>query len=174
MGLFTSSVALNTFDDLFMEQLQDLYDAEKRLVHALPKMASAASNSQLKSAFQEHLRQTEGHVTRLEEAFQRLGRSAKAKTCEAMKGLISEGEEIISSSGNPDVKDAALIAAGQRVEHYEIAGYGTARTFAQRLGRQDIALLLQETLNEEAATDKKLTTLAEQSINPRATTTAKT
>ncbi len=171
MSLFSSSVALNTFDDLFLEQLQDLYDAEKRLVQALPKMASAAHNPRLKAAFQEHLRQTEGQVSRLEQVFGQLGRSAQAKTCEAMKGLIAEGEEIISSSGDPNVKDAALIAAGQRVEHYEIAGYGTARTFAQRLGRTDAARLLQQTLDEEAATDRKLTTLAEQSINPMAAAT---
>ena len=168
MALFGSSAALNSFDDMFVEQLEDLYDAEQRLTKALPKMAEAAHNSALKSAFQEHLRQTEGHVARLERAFQALGRSAQSKTCEAMKGLISEGDEIISSSGQPDVKDAALIAAAQRVEHYEIAGYGTARTFAQRLGRQEVARLLQETLQEEEATDRKLTGLAEQSINPRA------
>jgi ferritin-like metal-binding protein YciE len=168
MALFGSSAALNSFDDMFVEQLEDLYDAEQRLTKALPKMAQAAHNSALKSAFQEHLRQTEGHVSRLERAFQVLGKSAKSKTCEAMKGLISEGEEIVSSSGQPDVKDAALIAAAQRVEHYEIAGYGSARTFAQRLGRQDVAQLLQQTLQEEEATDKKLTGIAEQSINPKA------
>jgi ferritin-like metal-binding protein YciE len=168
MALFGNSAALNSFDEMFLEQLEDLYDAEQRLTKALPKMAAAAHNSALKSAFQEHLRQTEGHVSRLERAFQTLGKSAKTKTCEAMKGLVSEGEEIISSSGQADVKDAALIAAAQRVEHYEIAGYGSARTFAQRLGKQDIARLLQETLQEEEATDKKLTSIAEQSINPKA------
>jgi ferritin-like metal-binding protein YciE len=168
MALFGSSAALNSFEDMFLEQLEDLYDAEQRLTKALPKMAAAAHNSALKSAFQEHLRQTEGHVSRLERAFQTLGKSVKHKTCEAMKGLITEGEEIVSSNGQADVKDAALIAAAQRVEHYEIAGYGTARTFAQRLGRQDVARLLQQTLEEEEATDKKLTGLAEQSINPKA------
>jgi len=170
MGLFTSSMALNSFDDLFVEQLQDLYDAEQRLVTALPKMAAAAHNSALKSAFQEHLRQTEGQVNRLEQVFRILGQSAKAKTCAAMKGLIEEGQEVISSSGDPNVKDAALIAAAQRVEHYEIAGYGTARTFAQRLNRHDAARLLQETLDEEGAADKKLTALAEQTVNPKAAT----
>jgi len=172
MGLFSSSLALNSFDDLFVEQLQDLYDAEQRLVKALPQMADAAHSASLKSAFQEHLRQTQGQVNRLEQIFRGLGKSAQAKTCEAMKGLISEGSEVISAKGDPDVKDAALIAAAQRVEHYEIAGYGTARTFAQRLGRQDAARLLQETLDEEAATDKKLTALAEQSVNPKATAKA--
>jgi ferritin-like metal-binding protein YciE len=172
MGLFSSSLALNSFDDLFVEQLEDLYDAERQLTKALPKMAGAASNPSLRSAFQEHLRQTENQVTRLERVFQTLGKSARSKTCEAMQGLVEEGEEVISASGNPDVKDAALIAAAQRVEHYEIAGYGTARTFAERLGRQDAARLLQETLDEEAATDKKLTALAERSINPKAAVTA--
>jgi len=167
MGLFTG-ITLNSFDDLIIEQLQDLYDAEKRLTTALPKMAEAAHSSSLKSAFQAHLRETEGQVTRLEQVFKMLGTSAKTKTCEAMKGLIAEGQEAISASGDPDVKDAALIAAAQRVEHYEIAGYGTVRTFAQRLGRSDVAQLLQQTLDEEAATDKKLTALAEASVNPKA------
>ncbi len=171
MGLFSSSTALNTFDDLFVEQLEDLYDAEKRLTKALPLMAGAAHSSALKSAFQDHLRQTENHVSRLEQAFKMLGKSARSKTCEAMKGLVEEGSEAIKASGDPNVKDAALIAAAQRVEHYEIAGYGTVRTFAQRLGKQDIARLLQETLDEEAACDKKLTGLAEQTINPRAAAT---
>jgi ferritin-like metal-binding protein YciE len=167
MGLF-SGTSLKSFDDLLVEQLQDLYDAEQRLVKALPKMADAAHSSSLKAAFQDHLRQTEGQVRRLEEVFRMLGKSASSKTCEAMKGLIEEGQGAISATGDPDVKDAALIAAAQRVEHYEIAGYGTVRTFAQRLGRPDAARLLQQTLDEEAATDKKLTALAEQSINPKA------
>jgi len=172
MGLFSSSLALNSFDDLFLEQLEDLYDAEQRLVKALPKMAAAAHSDALKSAFQQHLRETENHVSRLEQVFQILGKSARSKTCEAMKGLVAEGDEVVSATGNSDVKDAALIAAAQRVEHYEIAGYGSVRTFAQRLGRQDAARLLQQTLDEEGATDKKLTALAEQSINPKAAATA--
>lgn len=171
MGLFTSSAALNSFDDLFEEQLQDLYDAEQRITKALPKMAAAAHNSSLKSAFEAHLRQTENQVTRLEKVFQQIGKTAKTKTCEAMKGLIAEGSEIIDGSGDPNVKDAALIAAAQRVEHYEIAAYGTARTFAQRLGKSEAARLLQETLDEEADTDKKLTSLAEKAINPKASAT---
>jgi len=172
MGLFSSSAALDSFEELFVEQLQDLYDAEQRLVTALPAMAAAAKSKTLRDAFQQHLGETQGHVSRLERVFQMLGKSAKAKTCQAMKGLVAEGEEVISSSGDADVKDAALIAAAQRVEHYEIAGYGTVRTFAQRLGRSDVAQLLQETLNEEGATDKKLTGLAEQLINPRAASNA--
>jgi len=171
MGLF-SSLTLNSFDDLLVEQLRDLYDAEQRLTKALPKMADAAHSKSLKTAFQSHLQETEGHVSRLEQVFKLLGVEARSKTCEAMKGLVEEGSEVISASGNPDVKDAALIAAAQRVEHYEIAGYGTVRTFAQRLGRQDVARILQETLDEEAAADKKLTSLAEQSITPKAAATA--
>ena len=168
MGLFTSSAALNSFDDLFVEQLQDLYDAEQRITKALPKMAGAAHNPSLKAAFEEHLRQTENQVKRLEQVFQHLGKSAESKTCEAMKGLIEEGSEVISGEGDPHVKDAALIAAAQRVEHYEIAAYGTVRTFAQRLGKSECARLLQQTLDEEADTDKKLTALAEKAINPKA------
>src|SRR4051812_38331564 len=114
MGLFSSSAVLGSFDELFVEQLQDLYDAEQRLVKALPMMAGAAHNAALKAAFQDHLRETEGHVSRLERVFQSLGKSAKSKTCAAMKGLVEEGDEVINSSGNADVKDAALIAAAQK------------------------------------------------------------
>ncbi len=167
MGLF-SSLNFNSMDALLVDQLQDLYDAEQRLTKALPKMADAAHNPTLKAAVQQHLRETQNHVNRLERAFQLLGKSPQAKTCEAMKGLVSEGDEVISANGAPEIKDAALIAAAQRVEHYEIAGYGSARTFAQRLGKQDVARLLQETLDEEAATDKKLTQIAERSVNPQA------
>ncbi len=167
MGLF-SSTHFDSFDALLVDQLQDLYDAEQRLTSALPKMADAAHNPGLKSAIQQHLRETQNHVNRLERAFQLLGQSAQSKTCDAMKGLISEGQEAISADGDPNVKDAALIAAAQRVEHYEMAGYGCARTFAERLGKQDVARLLQETLQEEEATDRKLTQLAESSINPQA------
>ena len=167
MGLF-SSLKLNSLNDLFVVQIQDLYDAEQRLTKALPKMAEASNNSSLKSAFQEHLRQTQNHVSRLEQVFKMMGKSAQSKTCEAMKGLIEEGDEMVSAKGDPNVKDAALIAAAQRVEHYEIAGYGTARTFAQRLGRNDAARLLQETLDEEEATDRKLTQLAEAWVNVQA------
>ena len=150
---------------MFEEELRDIYDAEKQLVKALPKMAEAAHSPALKSAFQEHLRQTKKQVSRLEQVFEGIGKSAQTKTCEAMKGLVAEGDEVISAQGDPSVKDAALIAAAQRVEHYEIAGYGTARTFAQQLGMSDAAKLLQETLDEEADTDKKLTELAVTTIN---------
>jgi ferritin-like metal-binding protein YciE len=167
MGLFFNT-ELNSMEDLFMLELGDLYDAETRLVDAIPQMADAASSPALKQAFRDHLTQTQRHVSRLEQAFVNLGKSANRQTCDAMKGLISEGEEIIDATGSADVKDAALISAAQRVEHYEIAGYGTARTFAQHLGHSDIARLLEMTLSEEKETDKKLTELAEQSINLKA------
>jgi ferritin-like metal-binding protein YciE len=167
MGLF-SSKTLDSFETLFIDQLQDLYDAEQRLVKALPKMAAAAHNSSLKSAFTSHLHETQNHVTRLERVFELMGQKAEAKTCYAMKGLVEEGDEVVSAGGDPDVKDAALIAAAQRVEHYEISGYGTARSFAQRLGRHDAARLLQETLNEEKSADDKLNHIAEQSVNRQA------
>jgi ferritin-like metal-binding protein YciE len=167
MGLF-SSMTLNSLDDLFIVQIQDLYDAEQRLTKALPKMAEAASSKTLKVAFQSHLRETEQHVARLEEVFQAIGLTPERETCEAMKGLIAEGDEAISAGGDPDVRDAALIAAAQRVEHYEIAGYGTVRTLATQLGRKELAQILQKTLDEEAACDKKLTKIAESSVNTAA------
>lgn len=167
MQLFTSE-KLDSMEDLLRSEMEDLYDAEKRLVKALPKMASAAHSPQLQQAFQAHYNQTEGHVRRLEESFRLLNWEPERETCEAMQGLIKEGEEAIEAEGDSTVRDAALIAAAQRVEHYEITGYGSARTFARHIGRQDVADLLQETLNEEGETDKKLTELAEAGINPRA------
>ncbi|QEG38807.1 ferritin-like domain-containing protein [Roseimaritima ulvae] len=167
MGLFTST-EFDSLECLLVDQLQDLYDAENRLVDALPKMADAASSPELKQAFRSHLDETKGHVNRLEQAFQLLDASAKRKTCNAMKGLVSEGEEMIEAKGDAAIKDAALIAAAQRVEHYEMAGYGSARNFAQRCGRQDVADLLQQTLQEEGGADKKLTQIAESSINSAA------
>jgi ferritin-like metal-binding protein YciE len=167
MGLFTSK-EFNSLDDLFVEQLQDLYDAEHRLVNALPKMADAASSPQLKMAFQNHLAETKAQVTRLEDVFRKLGIDAERESCEAMKGLIKEGEEMVDAKGDAAVKDVALIAAAQRVEHYEMAGYGTARSIAQQLGRRDIASLLQQTLDEEGNADKKLTQIAESYANPQA------
>jgi len=167
MGLFGGKT-LNSLDDLLVDHLKDLYDAEQRLTKALPKMASAAKNPALKQAFESHLTETQNHVTRLEQAFKSLGQSPQSVTCQAMQGLIAEGQEAIDASGDPDVKDAALIAAAQRVEHYEMAGYGCARTFAQQLKKTEVARLLQETLEEEAAADKKLTSLAESRVNPHA------
>ena len=167
MALFTS-IELNSFEDLFREEIEDLYDAEHRLLDALPKMAEAANSNQLKQAFEDHLIETRGHVSRLEQVFRAMNVEPKRSTCDAMKGLISEGEDMIKAKGNPDIKDAALIAAAQRVEHYEISGYGTARAFARRLGLEQVATLMQQTLDEEKAADEKLNTLAHSSINPQA------
>jgi ferritin-like metal-binding protein YciE len=161
-------VTLNSLDALLVEQLQDLYDAEKQLVKALPKMAKAANNDSLKRGFEEHLEQTKGHVNRLEKVFQDLGQTAKAKTCEAMKGLVEEAEDFLGEKADPAVCDAGLIACAQRVEHYEIAGYGSVRTWCQQLGHRECARLLQQTLDEEAATDRKLTQIAESISNPQA------
>ncbi|SRR5579884_1296826 len=167
MNLFTNQ-EFNSLEDLFVNQLEDLYDAEKRIVNALPKMAETAAAPALRRAFQEHLEQTRHHVDRLDTIFRQLGRTPQREACEAMKGLLREGDEMIGAKGDPDVRDAALIAAAQRVEHYEMAGYGTARTFALRLGHTDAARLLQSTLQEEVAADKKLTEVAETEVNARA------
>lgn len=167
MGLFTS-VHYDSLDELFLHQLKDLYDAELRLTDALPKMVEKASCTQLKAAFKDHLQETEKQVERLETIFQQLGQEAEREKCHAMVGLISEGDEVLSAEGDADVIDAALIAAAQRVEHYEISGYGTARAFAQRLGNSYAAELLQQTLDEESAADEKLTTVAESAVNPAA------
>ncbi len=171
MGMFFST-ELNTLDDLLMLELNDLYDAEKRIVEALPEMAEAASSPALKQAFQQHLQETHRHVSRLEQAFVDLGRAAGKHTCDAMKGLIKEGSEIVDAVGSQHVKDAALIGAAQRVEHYEMAGYGTARTFAEHLGHTNVARLLQMTLDEERKTDERLTELAEENINIKAESAA--
>ncbi len=153
--------------DLFEEELKDLYSAEQQIVKALPKMASAASSSDLKDAFEHHLKETRGHIERLERIFERQSMSGKGKKCEGMDGLLKEGAELLQTNAEPEVKDAGLIGAAQRVEHYEIAVYGTARTFAEHLGEREIAKTLQETLNEEGAANKKLTQIA-QHINVEA------
>jgi ferritin-like metal-binding protein YciE len=168
MAIFRAE--LNSLQDLFVNQIEDLYDAENRLIEALPKMAEAAHSPQLKAAFQSHLQETRGHVGRLEQVFEALARPPKRETCQAMKGLIAEGEEAIKAKGDPAVRDAALIAAAQRVEHYEMAGYGTARTLATQLAHDRPAMVLQETLEEEKAADQKLTTIAESSVNTQAAT----
>jgi ferritin-like metal-binding protein YciE len=168
---FNSGNRLDTLEDLFMNQLMDLYDAEKRVTTALPRLAAAAHNPALKAVFQDHQRVTQMHLSRLEQVFRAAGYRPKGDTCEGMRGLIEEGQQAIEADGNPDVKDAALIAAAQRLEHYEIAGYGCARTFAQRLGKMDAARLLQESLDEIGATDKMLTRIAERSVNPSAQAT---
>src|SRR5207249_3254615 len=151
----------NDLNDLFLHELKDLYDAESRLTEALPKMAEAATSTDLASAFREHEQQTREHVRRLEDVFNRLGEKPKRATCAAMEGLIKEGQDIISAKGDDMVRDAGLISAAQRVEHYEMAGYGTARSFAQQLGLSDVASTLQLTLDEEGEADKKLTQIAE-------------
>lgn len=162
------AMEFNSFKDLFTNQIEDLYDAEQRLTKALPKMIEATNSNQLRQAIQMHLTETQGHVSRLETIFREIGMEPKRETCPAMKGLISEGEEMVKAKGDPDIRDAAIIAAAQRVEHYEIAGYGTARTFALRLGLRQAADLLQQTLNEEAAADRKLTQIAEGNVNVQA------
>lgn len=152
---------LNSLHDLFIHELHDLYSAEQQITAALPKMASAASSEELRKAFEKHLKETRNHVSRLEEIFSMLNVSKEGHKCRGMEGLIKEGEEIMQMQGNATVKDAALIAAAQRVEHYEIAGYGTARTYAEEMDHNDVADLLQETLDEEGKTNKMLTKLAE-------------
>ena len=153
--------------ELLVHELKDLYSPETQLLKALPKMAKAASDEDLVAAFEEHLEQTQGQVERLDKIFEILNAKPRGKTCEAMKGLITEGQEVIGEDATDEVKDAALIAAAQKVEHYEIAGYGTVRTFANLLGESEVAELLQETLDEEGETDKKLTEIAE-SLNVEA------
>ena len=161
-------MSLDSMQDLFVDELRDLYHAENQLIKALPKMAKAASAPELKTAFEEHLEVTKVQVVRLEEIFKDLEMSPKGKVCKAMQGLIEEGKEIIEEDGDPAVKDAALIASAQRVEHYEIAGYGCARTFARVLGMPKAEKLLQTTLDEEGEADHALTDLAESVINEKA------
>jgi ferritin-like metal-binding protein YciE len=151
---------LQSLQDVLTHELQDLYDAEKQLVQALPKMAEAASNQELRSAFEQHLGETHDHVRRLEDIFGQLGVSGSGESCDGMRGLIKEGEKTIATEGDPTAKDAALIAAAQRVEHYEIAAYGTARTLADELDLDDAQDLLDQTLDEEANADKLLTKIA--------------
>lgn len=159
---------LESLKDLYREQLKDLYSAETQLLDALPKMSEAASTPDLKRAFSEHLRQTQEHVRRLERIFDELGERPQGHTCEGMKGLIREGEEMMAMKGDPAVLDAGLIAAAQRVEHYEIAGYGTVRTYAELLGHDGHMTLLERTLDEEEQTDELLTRLAESHVNEEA------
>ena len=153
--------------ELYIDELKDLYNAENQLVKALPKMAKAASTNELRQGFEEHLEQTKGHVQRLEKIFQALGESPKGKKCKGMEGLIEEGSEVTEEGYEGSVLDAALVGAAQRVEHYEIAGYGTVRSMAETLGEGDHVSLLEETLEEEKETDEKLTQLARQ-INTQA------
>jgi|SRR4051812_3318805 ferritin-like metal-binding protein YciE len=166
MGIFSKDI--ETFDDLFVHQLRDIYYAEKQLVKALPKMAEKATSPQLKQAFQTHLAETKGHVSRVEQVFKMHGVEAKAVDCPAIDGIIEEANEIAGEVSDKEVLDAALIAAGQAAEHYEIARYGTLVAWARQLGREDCASVLEQNLAEEKAADKKLTSLAESGINRKA------
>ena len=161
-------MAVRSLENLLLEELRDLYSAEKQITKALPKMAKAASAGELRAAFEEHLTQTEEQIARLEQIFELMGHGARAKRCVAMEGLIEEAKEHLQEDMEPAVLDAALIASAQKVEHYEIASYGTARTWAQQVGRQEAADLLQETLNEESEADQKLTRIAADLVNVRA------
>jgi ferritin-like metal-binding protein YciE len=161
-------VKLNSLQDLYVSELKDLYDAENRIIKALPKMSEAANSPDLRAAFEEHLKQTRRHAERLEQILRELDESPKGKKCKGIEGIIDEGEDMMEEDAPDSVADAALIAAAQRVEHYEIAAYGTVRTYARRLGFEDHAELLNQTLQEEGETDKKLTSLAETSINEEA------
>jgi ferritin-like metal-binding protein YciE len=159
---------LDTLKTLYVNELRDLYNAEQQLVKALPKMAKAASSEELQDAFEKHLEQTKTHVERLEEVFEEIGEKPKGKTCKAMKGLIDEGSEILQQDGDESVIDAGIIVAAQKVEHYEIAAYGSVRTFAQLLGKDNSADILQSTLDEESETNELLNKLAEDIVNPEA------
>jgi ferritin-like metal-binding protein YciE len=158
-------VELNTLEELYIEQLRDLYSAENQILKALPKMIKAASHTELQRAFRTHEKQTAQQVKRLERIFKDLDMSPRGKKCAGMEGLIKEAQELIKERPDPDVLDAGLISAAQHVEHYEMAGYGTVRTYARQLGLDRHAELLQTTLDEEGETDKLLTELAETSIN---------
>jgi ferritin-like metal-binding protein YciE len=156
---------MESLRDLYTDELKDLLSAENQILKALPKMAKKAANPDLQQAFETHVEETRGHVQRLEQVFQNLGVAARAKTCKAMKGLLEEAKEMMEEFDDEEVRDAAMIGSAQRVEHYEIAAYGTVRAYAQLLGDDASARLLQQTLDEEGATDKKLTQLAESQIN---------
>lgn len=159
---------LNSLQDLYVEHLQDLYSAEQQIIQALPKIIAKTSNDKLRQGFQKHLEQTQEHANRLEQIGGRLGRDLDGKKCKGMEGLLKEGDEILKEDGDPDVIDAALISAAQRVEHYEIAAYGCARTYADALGFEGDVELLQNTLDEDGETDKLLTKVAERLVNPEA------
>lgn len=159
---------MDDLQDLFHDELKDTYDAEHQILKALPKMAKAANSTKLKNAFEKHLKQTEEHVSRLEQVFEIIGKKPSRKSCKGMKGLIEEGEEMMKEKADPDVKDAALIASAQRVEHYEMAAYGCLRTYAQHLDMANAKKILQTTLDEEGQTDQLLTQMAESDINLKA------
>ncbi|HWP99867.1 MAG TPA: ferritin-like domain-containing protein, partial [Vicinamibacterales bacterium] len=159
---------IDALDKALIEELGDLLDAEKQLTRALPRLAKAASTDELRTLFEEHLEQTREHIDRLNAAFERLGAPARGRKCDGIRGIIAEGEDVVSKLGKGLTLDAAVIGAAQKAEHYEIATYGTVRTWAKRLGHSDVASLLEQTLNEEKEADRRLTQLAEGSINPQA------
>ncbi len=163
MGLFSKSI--QTLDDLFVHTLQDMYYAEQQIAKSLPKMIDKATDPQLKQALQSHLGETQNHVKRLEQVFQMHGQPAKGTTCAAMDGILDEAKDILGVANDNDVIDAAIISSAQAVEHYEITRYGTLIAFANQLGRQDCAAVLQQTLDEERAADRKLTAIAENRVN---------
>jgi ferritin-like metal-binding protein YciE len=156
---------LSTLKDLYIHELKDLFSAEKQIIKALPKMAKAATNPDLKAGFEQHLEETKEHAVRLEKILKSHDQTTRGPKCKGMEGVVAEGAEMIEEEADDEVRDAGLIAAAQRVEHYEMAGYGSARTYAELLGDKAGAKLLQTTLDEEAATDEKLTTLATSAIN---------
>jgi len=160
---------MESLEELLQEELKDMYDAEKQLTKALPKLAKKATTPDLQDAFEEHLRQTEQHMERLEQVFDQLGMPVKGKTCKGMKNLIAEGNDMIADADDDATRDAIMIAAAQKVEHYEIAAYGTLRTWANVLGHREIASMLEDTLEEEKETDQKLTGIAEGFVNQAAT-----
>jgi ferritin-like metal-binding protein YciE len=160
-------MGVENMEELMLDELKDLYSAEKQIVKALPKMAKACESEELKEAFQSHLEETKGHVERLDEIFETLGKTSRGKTCHGMQGLLEEGSEMLEEIEKGGVRDAALISAAQRVEHYEIAAYGSVREYAKLLGKKQIVSLLEETLEEEKATDEKLTSISQQ-VNPQA------
>ncbi len=166
MGLFSSDI--KNMDDLFVHTLRDIYYAEKQIVKSLPEMIDKASNQQLKQGFQTHLRETENHVKRLDQVFELIGKKAQGVDCPAIDGIIEEAEDVAGEVQDKTVLDAALIAAAQAVEHYEMTRYGTLIAWAKQMGRNDAATLLGQTLEEEKATDKKLTQMAESNVNRRA------
>jgi ferritin-like metal-binding protein YciE len=160
-------MSVETLEELFIDELKDLYSAEKQIVRALPKLAKAASTPELQEALQSHLNETKGQVERLEQIAEIVGKKLTGKTCAGMKGVLEEGSEVLEEVEEGNARDAALIGASQRVEHYEMAGYGTARDFAKLLGLEDVVELLEQTLEEEKAADQKLTTIS-KSVNRQA------
>jgi ferritin-like metal-binding protein YciE len=160
-------MTVDTMEKLFVEELKDLHSAEKQITKTLPKLIEAATSTELKKAFEHHLKETEGQIVRLDKAFEMLGTRPKEKTCDGMKGILAEGSEMLHETKEGDVRDVALISAAQRVEHYEMAAYGSVRAYAEQLNKSQIATLLQETLEEEKAADKKLTEIS-QKVNSRA------